>query len=192
MTTQGAYLNKEGESVVVSVEREVRLRVPIHTLGGIVCFGNVMCSPFLMHHCAENNVLISFLSENGRFPGACDGPGTWQCAAAPPAIPHGRRSGGLCRSGSRSSAGQGRQCPHRFAAGRAGPHRQGWHGGGGCAVERIGMLMRGIENERDLEAIRGREGDISRFISVCSITDYGAERSHSALLGAAVGPPWTT
>ncbi|NCC49927.1 MAG: type I-C CRISPR-associated endonuclease Cas1 [Spartobacteria bacterium] len=67
VTTQGAYLNKEGESVVVSIEKTVRLRVPIHTLGGIVCFGNVLCSPFLMAHCAQNQVLISFLTENGRF-----------------------------------------------------------------------------------------------------------------------------
>lgn len=67
VTTQGAYLNKEGESVVVSVKREVKLRVPVHTLGGVVCFGNVSCSPFLLGHCAENGVAISMLTENGRF-----------------------------------------------------------------------------------------------------------------------------
>lgn len=67
VTTQGAYLSKDGETVSVSVEKEVRLRVPIHTLGGIVCFGNVMCSPFLMGFCAENGVGLSFLTEYGRF-----------------------------------------------------------------------------------------------------------------------------
>ena len=74
VTTQGAYLNKEGEAVVANVEKEVRLRVPVHTLGGIVCFGNVMMSPYLMHHCAENNVGISFLSEWGRFLARVQGP----------------------------------------------------------------------------------------------------------------------
>ncbi|HAJ57050.1 MAG TPA: subtype I-C CRISPR-associated endonuclease Cas1 [Candidatus Omnitrophica bacterium] len=67
VTTQGTYLSKEGETVVVSVEKEKKLQVPIHTLSGIVCFGNVMMSPFLMGHCAENNVSISFLTEYGRF-----------------------------------------------------------------------------------------------------------------------------
>jgi CRISPR-associated protein Cas1 len=67
VTTQGAYLNKEGETVVVSVEKEVKLQAPIHTLGGIVCFGAVTMSPFLMHHCAEHNVSVSFLSEYGKF-----------------------------------------------------------------------------------------------------------------------------
>ncbi len=67
VTTQGAYLSKEGETVVVSVEKETKLQLPIHTLGGIVCFGQVSMSPFLMGFCAENNVAISFLTEYGRF-----------------------------------------------------------------------------------------------------------------------------
>ena len=67
VTTQGAYLNKESETVVVNVERETRLRIPIHTLGSIVCFGNVLCSPFLLGHCAVNGVSVSFMTEYGRF-----------------------------------------------------------------------------------------------------------------------------
>jgi len=60
--------------VVVKVEKEIRLRIPVHTIGGIVCFGNVSCSPFLMGFCAENGVGISFLSERGRFLARVQGP----------------------------------------------------------------------------------------------------------------------
>ena len=74
VTTQGAYLAKEGETAVVKVEKEVRLRVPIHTIGGIVCFGQVSISPFLMGFCAERDVAISFLSEHGRFLARVQGP----------------------------------------------------------------------------------------------------------------------
>lgn len=74
VTTQGAYLSKEGETVVVSVEKETRLRIPVHTIGGIVCFGNVMMSPFLMGFCAERDVTISFLSKQGRFLARVKGP----------------------------------------------------------------------------------------------------------------------
>ncbi len=74
VTTQGAYLAKEGETIVVKVEKEIRLRLPVHTIGGIVCFGNVACSPFLMGFCAQNGVGISFLSENGRFLARVQGP----------------------------------------------------------------------------------------------------------------------
>ncbi|MCU0858908.1 MAG: type I-C CRISPR-associated endonuclease Cas1c [Pontiellaceae bacterium] len=74
VTTQNSYLFKEGESVVVNVEKENRLRLPIHTLDGIVCFGAVSMSPFLMHHCAEHNVAVSFLSEYGNFLARIQGP----------------------------------------------------------------------------------------------------------------------
>lgn len=72
--TQGAYLNKEGETVVVSVEREKKLQLPIHTLDGIVCFGRIFCSPYLMGFCAERDVAVSFLSEHGRFLARVQGP----------------------------------------------------------------------------------------------------------------------
>ena len=74
VTTQGAYLSREGETVLVRVERETKLKVPIHTLGSIVCFGQVMCSPPLMGLCGERNVLISFHSEHGKFLGRVQGP----------------------------------------------------------------------------------------------------------------------
>lgn len=67
VTTQGAYLAKEGETVAVKIQNEVKLRLPVHTIGGIVCFGNVLCSPFLLGFCAENDVTVSFLTEHGRF-----------------------------------------------------------------------------------------------------------------------------
>ena len=74
ITTQGSYLNKDGLAVVVNIEHKEALRMPIHNLGGIVCFGQVSCSPFLMHFCAENNVAISFLSNSGRFLARVHGP----------------------------------------------------------------------------------------------------------------------
>ena len=60
--------------MAVQVEHEIKLRVPIHTLDGIVCFGRVSCSPPLLHLCAERNVTISFLSERGRFWARIQGP----------------------------------------------------------------------------------------------------------------------
>jgi CRISPR-associated protein Cas1 len=65
--TQGAYLAKDGATVDVRVERESALRVPVHNLGGIVCFGNVGASPALMAMCGESDVAVTFLSERGRF-----------------------------------------------------------------------------------------------------------------------------
>jgi len=67
VTTDGSYLAKDGEAVAVRVEKETRLRVPLHNLDGIVCFGRVSCSPSLLGACAEAGITVSFLSVHGRF-----------------------------------------------------------------------------------------------------------------------------
>lgn len=74
VTAQGAYLAKDGEAVAVRVEHETRLRVPLHGLGGVVCFGQVSASPALLGACAEADVGVSFLSEHGRFLASVRGP----------------------------------------------------------------------------------------------------------------------
>jgi len=74
VSSQGSYLHREGETVVVEREKQQVLQLPIHTIGSIVCFGNVLCSPFLLGFCAERDVSVSFLSEHGRFLASVRGP----------------------------------------------------------------------------------------------------------------------
>ncbi|HEY2290228.1 MAG TPA: type I-C CRISPR-associated endonuclease Cas1c [Thermoanaerobaculia bacterium] len=74
VTTAGAYLAKEGEAVAVRVEKEVRMRVPIHTLDSIICFGQIGFSPFLLGLCGQRGVAVSFLTEHGRFLARLQGP----------------------------------------------------------------------------------------------------------------------
>jgi len=74
VTTQGAYLAQEGETILVRVDHETKLRVPIHTLGSVVCFGQVSCSPPMMGLCGERGVTLSFLTEDGRFLARVQGP----------------------------------------------------------------------------------------------------------------------
>jgi CRISPR-associated protein Cas1 len=74
VTTQGAWLACDGQSVDVRVENESKMRVPIQTLASIVCFGQVSCSPFLLGRCAEHGVKVAFLTEHGRFLARVEGP----------------------------------------------------------------------------------------------------------------------
>jgi CRISPR-associated protein Cas1 len=74
VTTQGAYLSADGETVLVRVDDETRGRFPLHMLESIVCFGRVSCSPALMGLCAERGIGISFLTERGRFLARVQGP----------------------------------------------------------------------------------------------------------------------
>lgn len=74
VTTQGSYLHKERETLVINQNHKEVLQLPLHNIGGIVCFGNVSCSPFLMGFCAERDVSISFLTEHGKYLASVVGP----------------------------------------------------------------------------------------------------------------------
>ena len=72
--TQGAYIHQEGDTAKVEAEGKLLLQTPLHHLGGIVVFGNVMMSPHLMHKCASEGRTVTFLDMNGRFRARVVGP----------------------------------------------------------------------------------------------------------------------
>lgn len=73
VTTADARVHRDGDSVKVVVEREVRMQVPLHHLVALVCFGPVYVSPEAMAACAEAGTLVAFLSVTGRFQGRVEG-----------------------------------------------------------------------------------------------------------------------
>jgi CRISPR-associated protein Cas1 len=162
VTTQGAYLFKEGESVVVSIEREERLRVPVHNLGGIVCFGNVMCSPFLLGHCAESGVGVSFLTENGRFLARVQGRVSGNVLlrreqyrrADDPAA-----SARLARGVTIGKTLNARTVLQR--AGRDHAEKDSTAGLDG-PIARLGRVAESLRGDLPLEEVRGKEGDAAR------------------------------
>jgi len=71
--TQGAYLHLERETLKLDVEKQTKLRVPMHHIGSIVLFGNVLVSPFALHRCAEDGRSVVLMSEHGRFKARLEG-----------------------------------------------------------------------------------------------------------------------
>jgi CRISPR-associated protein Cas1 len=71
--TQGAYLRKDGETIVVRIEKKDRLRVPMINVGSVVCMGRVSCSPQLLGACAVRGIAVSLMTESGRFLAAING-----------------------------------------------------------------------------------------------------------------------
>lgn len=162
VTTPEAYLCHEGESVLVKVEREVRLRVPVHTLGGIVCIGYITCSAPLMHLCAERDVAISFLTENGRFLGRVQGPVSGnvllrreQFRRADDA----QKAAAIARAIVLGKAANSRTVLLRGAR----DHGQKTDADAlTTSAERIARLMERLPAEAPLDALRGFEGDVAR------------------------------
>lgn len=74
VTTDGAWLRKDGANILMEVEGEVRARLPVHMLESLVCFGRVMASPALLGYCAEQGITVCFLTPNGKFLARVEGP----------------------------------------------------------------------------------------------------------------------
>ena len=67
VTSEAAWLRKDGANLVVEVEGVEQGRVPLHLLEGVVSFARPGASPALMAACAEAGITLSHLEPNGRF-----------------------------------------------------------------------------------------------------------------------------
>lgn len=67
VTTPESYLSKDGENVVVSIDKKEVFRICVLNIEAIVTFGYIGASPGLMKLCAEHGIGLTFLSPHGRF-----------------------------------------------------------------------------------------------------------------------------
>jgi CRISPR-associated protein Cas1 len=74
VTTEGAWLRKDGANIVMEADRQERVRLPIHMLESMVCMGRVAVSPQLLGFCMERGVSVCYLSAQGRFLARVEGP----------------------------------------------------------------------------------------------------------------------
>ena len=74
VTTPDAYLRLDNDTLRVEVERETKLRVPLHHLSAVVCFGHIGLSAPLMHRLAADGIAMVLLDDNGRFKARLEGP----------------------------------------------------------------------------------------------------------------------
>ena len=73
ITTPETYLRLDNDTLRVEVERETRLRVPLHHLTAVVCFGHVNLSAPLMHRLADDGIALVLLNDSGRFKARLEG-----------------------------------------------------------------------------------------------------------------------
>lgn len=163
VTTQGAYLRKSGQAIEVRIERETKLRVPLHNLDGIVGFGRVSMSPALMGACAAAGVTISFMKRNGRFLASVLGPAhgnvllrraqyrcaddVEQCLTASRAVVCGKI--GNCRTVLRRAARDTDSEERKTALDRI--------------AKKLTASLQEVGNATTLDQLRGIEGDASKL-----------------------------
>lgn len=73
VTTPESYLRLDNDTLRVEVDREARLRVPLHHLIAVVCFGHINLTAPLMHRLADQGIALVLLADNGRFKARLEG-----------------------------------------------------------------------------------------------------------------------
>ena len=73
VTTPETYLRLDNDTLRVQVHHETRLRVPLHHLSAVVCFGHINLSAPLMHLLADRGIALVLLDDNGRFKARLEG-----------------------------------------------------------------------------------------------------------------------
>lgn len=79
ITRQGVSLHKEGKAITVTEKddlgaKHTLLKLPLRAIRNINCFGTIFVSPYLMAHCGELGISISFFTANGKFQATVCGP----------------------------------------------------------------------------------------------------------------------
>ncbi|GGX56641.1 type I-C CRISPR-associated endonuclease Cas1c [Saccharospirillum salsuginis] len=74
ITRQETYLHKDRETIVIKQGDEKLGQFPALSLGGIMCFGRVSVSPYLMGYCAERAIGLAYYTQYGRFLARVQGP----------------------------------------------------------------------------------------------------------------------
>ncbi len=162
VTSQGSYLAAEGETVIVRVDGADKAQLPLHMLEGIICFGQVSCSPFLVGRCAERGIGLSFLTERGRFLARVQGPVSGNVllrrtqfrTADDPVL-----SGRLARAMLLAKLANSRTVMLRAV--RDHPDSPGTQSLRATAGE-LARSLEALEGAEDLDAVRGIEGDAAR------------------------------
>ncbi len=76
VTTEGAFLRKDGETVAVEIDGAPRARMPAHLLGQIVLFGEAAMSRDMMGFAAEAGISVAWLTYSGKLAARVEGPQT--------------------------------------------------------------------------------------------------------------------
>lgn len=188
--TPGAYVHLDNTTVRIEIERETRLRVPLHHVGSLVCFGNIMVSPPLMHRLADEGKSLVLLDGSGRFKARLEGPISGnillrqaqyrasetidQSLAIARALIAGklRNSRSVLLRGARET--ENREESAQLTA----------------AADALAASLRAVPVAQDLDSLRGTEGEAARrYFSVLGLVVKPAMRGHFSLSGRSRRPP---
>lgn len=187
--TSGAYLHLDHETLKVEIDKELRLQVPLHHLGSLVLFGEVMVSPGLLGRCAQDGRPVIWLSRSGRFLGRLEGPVSGNVLlrrAQHEAMDSPRRTLEVARNLVAGKLKNQRNVILRSAreTDDSQDHELLSH-----IAKLLGEILLQLPAVTDLDTLRGMEGDAARHYFAGFSSMLRADRETFAITGRTRRPP---
>lgn len=188
--TPRAYLHLDNQTLRVEVEQQTRLRVPLHHLGAVVVFGDVLVSPAAIAALADDGKSLVLLDRQGRFKARMEGPvsgnillrqAQFKQADDPQFVLN------LARTLVAGKIKNSRKVLQRGARDSSQPDDLAALRG---AVDHLAASLRAIPAAADLDAVRGIEGEAARcYFGVLSHLIKPAARLDFNMAGRTRRPP---
>ncbi len=160
VTTDDSYLSREGESIVVKRQGKKVLQVPALTLDGLVCIGRSYVSTPLLRLCGEKGLTVSLLSPTGQIIGRFEGPATGNVLLR--RDQHRLSLDPTARLAIAARFVVGKVANSRTVIRRGARDHGDPQGRLGEAADALGRVLRKVSLARDLDELRGMEGEAGR------------------------------
>lgn len=190
VTLPESYLHLDNDTLRVEIEHETRLRVPLHHLSAVVCFGHVMVSPILMHRLADEGKSLVLLDGRGRFKARLEGPVSGNVLLRQ-AQHHRLASADFCLAVAKSCiAGKLKNCRQVLQRGARENGREENSAVLIATSDELGRALARLEHAADLDAVRGIEGDeAKRYFAVLTLLVRPEARLAFSMNGRTRRPP---
>lgn len=188
--TPSAYVRLENDTLCVEVDKQKKMQVPLHHIGSVVCFGDVVMSSGAMHRCADDGRSVVLLDRNGRFKARIEGSVSGNILLRQAQFRKAEEEAFSLDVAKAIIAGKlrnARQVLLRGARESANNDDQKWLAGG---AESLAISVRNIRGAENLDALRGIEGDAAKnYFSSLSYLIRRERRDAFKMNGRSRRPP---
>ena len=190
VTLPDAWLRLDNDTLRIEVERETRLRVPLHHLTAVVCFGHVGLSAPLMHRLPDEGIALVLLDANGRFKARLEGAVSGNVLLRQAQFARGADAAFTLDMARSFVAGKIKNTRQVLQRGAREAKSEDEAGVLARLADDLAASLRALPESTTLDAVRGVEGEAARqYFSGLPLLLRPDQREHFSMQGRTRRPP---
>jgi CRISPR-associated protein Cas1 len=190
VTVPESHLRLDHDTLRIVVGDDTRLRVPLHHLGAVVCFGHVGLTAPLMHRLADEGIALVLLDSAGRFKARLEGATSGNVLLRQAQHRRGADAPATLALARRIVAGKLRNQRQVLLRGAREARDEADRDTLARAARELAASMRALPGTATLDAVRGVEGEAARrYFDALNHLVRGDAREAFTMSGRTRRPP---